>query len=210
MKKFKTVISLLVVIVCVVLFVSIKQASSENAKSSKIVVSLSTFSLYDIASHITTGSNVELVMILPFGVDPHSFEPTPKLMAKISKSDLVVYNGAGLEPWTDGFEFSGKVIDMSKHVKLKKLGAHHHHHGAHKLGSLDPHYWLDINNMIKATNLITDELIKISPQNKTLYLKNRDSYILSLKKLDDDYKKALSVCRADTIIVNHNAFSYMA
>jgi len=41
-------------------------------------------------------------------------------------------------------------------------------------------------------------------------MKNRDSYLLDLKKLDEDYKQKLSTCQGDTIIVNHNAFSYMA
>ena len=208
MDKFKIIVTLLAVVVLSVLFLLIKP---DNVKSSKVVVSLSTFSLYDIARHIAE-DDIELVMILPFGVDPHSFEPTPKLMAKISKSDLVVYNGAGLEPWIDGFDFHGKVIDMSKHVKLKKLDTHHHHHSIkHKNSSnLDPHYWLDIDNMIKATNLITDELIKISPNKKKIYTERKNIYIKSLKKLDNDYKLALLTCQSDTIIVNHNAFSYMA
>jgi zinc transport system substrate-binding protein len=210
MKNLKNIIFILVVIAFIFQIFTMQTKTKKNDPISKPLVSLSTFSLYDIARHVA-GDSVELVMILPFGVDAHSFEPTPKLMAKISKSDLVVYSGAGLEPWTDGFDFKGKVIDMSGHVKLRKLDSHHQHHGeAHKLGSFDPHYWLDISNMIVATNIITDELIKISPKNKTTYMKNRDSYLLGLKKLDDDYKQKLSTCQGDTIIVNHNAFSYMA
>jgi len=209
MKNFRNIIFVLVISTFVL--VMIKQDSQKEVVSSKPIVSISTFSLYDIAKHIA-GDSVELVMILPFGVDPHSFEPTPKLMAKISESSLVVYSGAGLEPWTDGFDFRGKVIDMSKYVKLRKLGLHHdeHHKEAHKLGSVDPHYWLDISNMILVTNLMVNEFIKISPKNKELYLKNQNNYIKSLKKLDNDYRKTLSTCQGDTIIVNHNAFSYMA
>ena len=210
MKNLKNIIFVLVVIAFIFAITTLSNKTQNGDGVSKPMFSLSTFSLYDIAHHIA-GDSVELVMILPFGVDPHSFEPTPKLMAKISNSKLVVYSGAGLEPWTDGFDFKGRVIDMSHHVKLRKLDPHHHHHDKnHHSSEFDPHYWLDISNMILATNLITDELIKISPQNKELYLKNRDSYIKTLNKLDDDYKKTLSSCHGDTIIVNHNAFSYMA
>jgi len=209
MKNLKTIISILIVVVFMALMINIKQESQKDIKSSKAMISLSTFSLYDIAKHIA-GDSVELVMILPFGVDPHSFEPTPKLMAKILKSDLVVYSGAGLEPWTEGFDFQGKVIDMSSYVKLREAGEHHNHSGHHHNTHFDPHYWLDINNMILATNIITDELIQISPENKDLYMKNKDKYILELQQLDDEYKKKLSICKGDTIIVNHNAFSYMA
>ncbi len=207
MKNLKYIVFVLIVIAFIFGITTVQNKDKEETTQTKPLVSLSTFSLYDIAKHVA-GDSVELVMILPFGVDPHSFEPTPKLMAKISKSDLVVYSGAGLEPWTDGFDFKGKVVNMSKNVNLIKLNLHHGHH--HKIGSFDPHYWLDMNNMIIATKLISDELIKISPANKELYLKNRDNYIKGLKQLDDEYKAKLHKCQENTIIVDHNAFSYMA
>ena len=67
-------------------------------------------------------------------------------MAAIEKSDLVIYSGAGLEPWTQGFHFKSKVIDMSKNVKLRELKTnefeHHEHHDAQCAhSSIDPHYW---------------------------------------------------------------------
>ena len=208
MNKFKNILFVLVVVA----FISqlLIMDTKESKTNHKPMVSLSTFSLYDIAKHIS-GDTFELVMIMPFGVDAHSFEPTPKLMAKIHDSLLVVYSGAGLEPWTDGFDFKNKPIDMSKHVILKQLDVNNHHEHSNKSGvSTDPHYWLDIGNMIKATNLIADELIKILPMNKGLYIKNRDLYIAMLKQLDKDYKKKLSTCTKNTIVVNHNAFSYLA
>jgi zinc transport system substrate-binding protein len=150
-------------------------------------------------------------MILPLGVDAHSFEPTPKLMAKIMRSQLVIYSGAGLEPWTSSFEFKSKVIDMSKSVKLlkpkDKHDGHAHNHGHN---AVDPHYWLDIQNMISATELISEEFIKISPENKQVYKSNSEKYIAKLKSIDAKYKKALSNCKKETIIVNHNAFSYLS
>ena len=134
-------------------------------------------------------------------------------MAKIFNSSLVVYSGAGLEPWTESFEFKNRVIDMSENVKLKSLhvqcNANHDHH-AHNHGTIDPHYWLDIKNMIIATNVMTDEFIKIAPQNQKLYKQNRDSYIAMLNKLDEKYSNRLKECKKETIIVNHNAFSYLS
>jgi zinc transport system substrate-binding protein len=192
--------------------------ASKNKINNRPIISLSTFSLYDIAKNIS-GNTFELVMIMPFGVDAHSFEPTPKLMIKIYKSNLVVYSGAGLEPWIDRFEFKGASIDMSKHVSLRKLTSPHHHkqiseqekhHLDETYFGYDPHYWLDIDNMISATTLMSEEFIKISPKNRELYVKNRDLYIAKLKKLESDYKQKLSTCQSDTIIVNHNAFSYIA
>ncbi len=211
MRDFKKIIFVLVVIVFA-LQIFVMQKDEKKDSSVKLpLIALSTFSLYDIAKNISQDT-LNLFMILPAGVDAHSFEPTPKLMADISKSDLVVYSGAGLEPWIRGFDFKSKVIDMSKHVNLRTLGAGHQHEEEHEdhNSAFDPHYWLDIDNMIKATNIISVELIKISPKNKELYTKNSEKYITMLKALDSDYKKTLSTCHKETIIVNHNAFSYIS
>ena len=94
MKNLKNIIFILVVVAFIFQIFTMQTKTKKNDSIPKPLVSLSTFSLYDIAWHVA-GDSVELVMILPFGVDAHSFEPTPKLMAKISKSDLVVYSGAG-------------------------------------------------------------------------------------------------------------------
>jgi len=111
MKDFRNIIFVLIVVVFILQMYVSKQDAKVEVKNQKPTVSLSTFALFDIARNISNDS-IDLVMILPFGVDAHSFEPTPKLMAKILESDLVVYSGAGLEPWTSSFEFKSRVIDM--------------------------------------------------------------------------------------------------
>ncbi len=207
-----------VAFVLLALFVILQIAMQDDEKkvtsnSTKPVVALSTFSLYDIAKHIA-GDTLDIFMIMPPGVDAHSFEPTPKLMVKIQESVLVIYSGAGLEPWIKKFRFKSGVINMSEYVKLRQLTEEHHHHEhdehcSHE-SSLDPHYWLDIQNMIKATQVITEAFIKILPQYKNLYYKNEASYIRMLKELDAEYSASLKDCKKDTIIVNHDAFSYLA
>ncbi len=211
MSNFIKILFLLVAILSLALFLAKKQNSIINSVSDKPFIALSTFSLYDITKHIAEDT-LNIFMILPAGVDAHSFEPTPRLMADIQKSALVVYSGAGLEPWTKNFEFKSKVIDMSKHVKLLGLdSSSHHEHGDNcSHGAIDPHYWLDVQNMIIATNLITQELVDIFPTHKELYMQNREKYVMMLESIDRTYKKTLLKCKKETIIVNHNAFSYLS
>jgi len=205
--NFKNIIFITIIILFIAGLVVMKEDVKHEEQDNKPTVALSTFSLYDITKNIV-GDTVEPFMILPFGVDAHSYEPNPKQVVKIYKSALVVYSGAGLEPWIDGFSFKNKAIDMSLHVDLRKLEGHHHGHD--NQSSTDPHYWLDFSNMIKATNIITQELITLFPKNKTLYETNKTKYITMLNNLDELIAKKLSTCRADTIVVNHNAFSYMS
>ena len=208
MMNFKIIASVFVFVSALVFAGCFDSKNVDADTPKKKMVSVSTFSLYDIATHIAK-ETMDITMILPFGVDAHSFEPTPKLMAKILNSDLVVYSGAGLEPWTHSFEFKSKVIDMSKYVHLLKSHKQHNH-AKHHHGAIDPHYWLDIQNMIDAVNVLTKAFIELLPQNKEIYTKNKDSYIKMLKSIDAEYKKRLQQCKKDTIVVNHNAFSYLS
>ncbi|MDT8337915.1 MAG: metal ABC transporter substrate-binding protein [Sulfurimonas sp.] len=194
-----------------ILLVTSISLGAEEKLNEKPTIAVSTFSLYDIAKNIASDT-AETFMILPFGVDAHSYAPTPKDMVKISRSNLVLYNGIGLEPWIEGFEFKNRALNMGLHVKLMEVGGDEdqHNHDDHNHGRVDPHYWQSPQNMMLATERITEELIALFPKNRELYSKNRDSYIAMLKNLDEDYKKELSSCQLDTIIVNHNAFSYLA
>ena len=218
MRDFRKVIFLFIIATFLLQMFVMQQ--DEKAKIEKPMVAVSTFSLYDITKHISEDT-VKIINIIPFGVEPHTYEPTPKSMADITKSQLVLYSGAGLEPWTDGFEFKNRVVDISKYVKLRELNKDEHehehedeHYVAHNNqcshSRIDPHYWLDFSNMATATNIITKELIKISPSNEKLYLKNRDNYLKMLEKLDEEYKKTLTECALDTVIVNHNAIGYIS
>lgn len=212
MKNLKIVL-LILALLLVVLFVVMKNDKSQLSDE-KPIVGVTTYALYDIVKHIA-GDTCTIINILPLGVDPHSFEPTPKLMAKIEKSALIFYNGAGLEPWIHGFKFKHKAVNISNYVTLRQLTAaelvqdHKHGHEAHHQ-AIDPHYWLDFHNMKIATDIITKELIALQPQYKELYLKNRDKYIKMLDELDQEYTKTLSNCKQKSVVVSHNALGYIA
>jgi len=212
MKNFK-IIALILIILSIFLEFFVFN-NDTKLKNEHPLVSVSTFALYDITKHIA-GETISLVNILPFGVDPHNFELTPKLMAEIESSSLILYSGAGLEPWISKITFKHRAIDMSKYVVLRELASdefefHKHHDGQCAHNRLDPHYWLDFNNMQKSAVVITKELVKLQPKYEKKYIKNRDTYISMLKRLDENYTKNLSSCRLNTIVLNHNSIGYLA
>ena len=215
MKKFKILASVLVVLFILVEVFTLNQ-NKEEAVDKKPLVTVSSFFLYDITEHIAK-NDVEIINILPFGVDPHSFEMTPSIMSKIEKSSLVFYSGAGLEPWVDKMTFKSKSIDMSTHMKLRHLSSgegkshQHHHEDEHTVhNTLDPHYWLDFDNMKNATDVVTQELISLLPKNREIYLQHRDIYLKMLQKLDENYSKKLKTCKVHHLILNHNSMGYLA
>ncbi|MBN2815404.1 MAG: zinc ABC transporter substrate-binding protein [Campylobacterales bacterium] len=217
MKAFKTIVFLLILVVFFVQVYVTYKDDSEKLSPTKPLVAVSSFALYDVTKYIGAES-IELINILPFGVDPHSFEPTPKLMAKIEKSNLVLYSGAGLEPWTHGFAFKNRAIEVSKHVVLRELGqdeehqvdAEHHSHLEHEHTGVDPHFWLDFSNMQIVALLIQKELTLLNPDAAKNYEQRAKNYIENLQKLDGAYKERLSSCQLNVVVVNHNAIGYLA
>lgn len=184
-----------------------QQNRSTPASGKDLHVAASTYALYDASTRVA-GDRAEVFMVVPFGVDIHSFEPSPKMMARIQQSSLFLYSGGGLEPWTKSFAQSGNALDMSRYVHLKSMedDAHeeHHHEG------VDPHYWLDIGNMVIVVNKIADELAKEQPADADYFRQNAQGYVRDLEALDREYKERMQGCRQDTIVVNHNAFGYLA
>ena len=201
-----------------------KELLEKQSVASKPSVALSTYALYDAAQAIA-GDKIDTFMILPFGVDAHSFEPTPKQVAKIQNAKLVVYSGVGLEPWVGGFHFEPTVLDMSQQVALLEVGHHcsdekhneetqkdkdhqeHHKHVHHE--GIDPHYWLSIENMITVSERLAKEFSAMLPQHAEVFEQNKQNYIEKLQALAQQYKQTLASCKQDTLIVNHNAFAYL-
>ena len=219
MKSIKTVSILLVLLLAAFVYYSLhvnqktddKTAVTDESKS-RPLIALSTYALYDAAKNIA-GESMECFCVLPYGVEVHDFEPTPKIMARLHDADLVVFSGAGLQPWTHTFEDEKNGLDMSGYMKL--LDAAHHDDdeeetGHHHESEFDPHYWLDTDNMIKAVNVLKEKFTKLLPANKELYNANAEAYIAKLKEIDAQYRQKMLTCKIDTIVVDHNAFSYLA
>lgn len=189
------------------------------AKDDKTVVSVSTFSLLEAANAV--GSDViDIRTIVPLGSDAHMFSPNPAQVADISKSALFIFNGAGFETWAENLKNTlpktTQVLDMSQHVTLQKSEEKHHDEhaedtdGHHHHGAYDPHYWLDIDNMIKMTQTIDAEFSKLLPAKAEIFHGNAATYIGELQKLKSEYATGLAECKNRTLISNHDAFGYLA
>ena len=56
-------------------------------------------------------------------------------------------------------------------------------HGDHAHEGEDPHWWHSIENMQRATKIVRDELMKISPADKAVFTANYERYLAKLDAL---------------------------
>lgn len=80
------------------------------------------FPLQDFVSKIG-GEHVEVNNVVPVGADAHTFEPSPRTMVDITKADLYIYNGLGIEGFADAVadvlaNESVKIVRASDGVEL--------------------------------------------------------------------------------------------
>ena len=103
---------------------------SQKPKGDGLKIVTSTYILRDLAQEIA-GDKAEVTCLIPKGQGVHGFEPSPKDINGLNDADLFIYNGAGLESFTDSLKdtLNGDVslVEASKGIELL-AGGHHHHH----------------------------------------------------------------------------------
>jgi len=223
----------LLLLICVALVCACQKKEAQAPEQKKLTVVTTLFPLYDFARTIG-GDRADVNLLLPPGIEPHTFEPKPADVVKVSKADLFVFTNEYMEPWAKSF-ISGlpanniTVVDTSTGVTLQK-GApeeeehegehgdeghghddhaeadHHHHHGG-----MDPHIWLDFANARIMVDNILSAMVAKDPANRDYYSARAETYKAGLKKLDDEFRTGLSRCGKRVLLHGgHYAFGYMA
>ena len=185
--------------------------NNTDTEEKRPFICVTSFPLYEISTKLLQ-DKADVIKLIPFGVETHTYMPSVKTMSTILKAELFIYNGLGIEPWIKK-EYDN-ALDMSTFVQLNENNTqcdeHEEHDAHHHDEDFDPHYWLEIGNMIKMTDVLKERLGEIFPKHKDLLEKNSKAYISELKKLDNEYKTRLGSCKRKEIVVNHNAFGYLA
>lgn len=89
-----------------------QETGRETVGSEKLKVVTTLFPYYDFTRQIA-GDKVELTMVVPAGMDSHSFEPTPADMRTIQKADVLICNGGAMEHWVSQVLDAVDTSDMT-------------------------------------------------------------------------------------------------
>jgi zinc transport system substrate-binding protein len=191
------------------------------------------YPLYEFARQVG-GDRVDVVALVPAGVEPHDSEPSPPDMVRAQKARVFVFNGAGLEPWADRLLAEALPRDVVA-VKTTEglplltvdLPRHGHDHGHGKPGhghtheprpaadkggtaATDPHVWLDPVLAQGQVERIRTGLAQADPDGAEVYAENARRYTATLAALHEDFEKGLAECARRDIVVSHAAFGYLA
>ena len=187
-----------------------QQAISKS--NSKLITISSFYPLYEFAKKIGQ-DKIDLILLVPEGVEPHDWEPTIHDIQNMQQADLIFINGIGFESWVNNVHFINskiQIIDTSVGIKIKNNKILETNESESNADSIsDPHIWLNPKMAQIQVQNIANALSKNDPENQDYYQKNSQSYIKELELLDNEIRIDLSKCNRD-FIASHNAFSYFA
>ena len=174
------------------------------AKTLNVVASFSV--LGDMVQQVG-GEHVHVDTLVGPDGDPHTFEPSPKDSVLLSKADVVVVNGLGLEGWLDRLVkasgFKGELVVASQGVKTHTLDED---------GKVvtDPHAWNSAaNGALYAQNILSG-LVKVDPQDEAALNASGQAYIAQLRQIDGWAKSRFSAIpeAKRKVLTSHDAFGY--
>ncbi len=196
-------------------------ATPQSGEADLKVLAAESF-LADIAQNVA-GERLTVGELLPLGLDPHAFEPTPKDVAKIADSNVLIVNGAGLEKWLANIlesaggqrlviEASAGLIPLQRSGKEILCAPPSQAAGdGHEAGG-DPHFWLDPRLVIRYVENIRDGFSQADPQGKASFEDNAAAYISRLEELDTWIATQVAQIPLERrlLVTNHESLGYFA
>lgn len=188
--------------------------TEQQPSGDQLKVLATTTIVADVVSQVG-GDLIDLSVLLPVGTDPHSFDPTPQDISKVSEADLVFVNGAGLEEFLDNLMESAdaqdRVIQVSDGIEFLVLEADGDEHDDDHSG-VNPHTWTDPNNVIVWTSNIAQALSEIDPENADIFHANAVAYQAELETLDAWIRDQVESIPSENrkLVTDHKLFGYFA
>lgn len=181
---------------------SVTDSNSDNAKpissgSTKLKIFASFYPIYDFVEKIG-GDKVDVSTIVPNGIEPHDFEPTPKQVVELQNADLIFINGAGFEDWIKEITNSN-IVDLSRNITIENINS-----------NPNPHLWLDPILVESMAVEIYNTLASLDPNNLAYYQDKLKQFNDNIEMLDSNIKNNLTNCALRDFIALHDAFGYFA
>lgn len=156
-------------------------------------------------------------LLLESNDSAHTFHLKPSQLNLLSNADLVITIGdsfeTGLKKTLGNIKDGSRVIVSEindirlydfRNVDINEMNKDEHtDHDEHDL-----HLWLDIDNMIKTAQYISEKLIEIDPENINTYKTNLNKNHSRLNKLKSELKQQLTPFRSERFAIFSDTLQY--
>ncbi|HEY8310904.1 MAG TPA: metal ABC transporter substrate-binding protein, partial [Gemmatimonadaceae bacterium] len=161
---------------------------------------VTTFSTLNSFVEAVGGNRVRVQNLVPIGVSPEDYQPSPQDIGTLSDARVLVENGAGIEAWLQqairNVRNPGlRVVVMTRGIALKNG---------------NPHAWMDPVLAKHYVAAVREALVAIDPGHRAYYDANAKRYDGQLDRLRAEIARQIATIPKGrrTMIVFHNAWQY--
>lgn len=147
------------------------------------------------------GGKIAVEVLVPTGADPHTYEPSPRVLKGIEKARLYLAIGSGIE-----FEVHWVPRIRALNPDLEIVYCFE---GVEVVPG-DPHVWLSLRNAEVAITRMAEVLKRTFPQWRDDIEANAEAYRKELRELDRRISRKLEPYRGKAFLSFHPAWTYFA
>lgn len=155
------------------------------------------------------GERVEVSNLMGPGIDPHLYKASEGDVTRMSRADVIFYNGLLLEAQMGEVlaQMDGRIITVAvaEGIDPSQLLPSEEYEGQY-----DPHVWFDVQLWMIAAEVVRDTLIDMDPQSQAYYEQNAADYLSQLETLHAYVlDRANAVPEVQRVLITaHDAFQY--
>jgi zinc/manganese transport system substrate-binding protein len=173
--------------------------SAAHADPVKIVAAENVYG--DLAQQIG-GPDVVVTSILTNpNQDPHEFEASASTARQIADAKLVIYNGAGYDPWMTKL-LSASRAPSRQVIEVARL--------VNKRAGDNPHVWYDPAAISILTKALADTLSTLDPPHRTEFAERHAAFERSMRALVDRIAELGKRYAGSPVTATEPVFGYMA
>lgn len=211
---------------------------SPHAFAQRILAIASIFPLADLVEQVG-GDRLEVVTLIPSGASPHTYEPTPEQVRRLSQARVFFQVGLGLEFWIDKLVRAAqnphlRRVDLSQGIetlptpsaelqpkpergsqrdqarKTPRSLKESQHKATHKHEAWDAHYWVDPVRMQQVATTVTQVLQELDPEHASGYTERAKRVRADLEELHQEILQRTLGLQDRRFIALHSAWTYFA
>ncbi|MFN3003646.1 zinc ABC transporter substrate-binding protein AztC [Mycolicibacterium wolinskyi] len=183
--------------------------STPDSAGGRPEIAVTTTILGDVVRQVV-GEAADVKVLMKPNADPHSSSLSAADAAQLNSSDLIVYNGLGLEEsmqrHVDAAAENGvPTLAVGEHVEPLQFSESEH-------SGPDPHFWTDPQRMVLAVDAIADRVAELPGIDGAAITANAARYRDELTALSDSMTEQFAAIPAERrkLVTNHHVLGYLA
>jgi ABC-type Zn uptake system ZnuABC Zn-binding protein ZnuA len=180
--------------------------------AAKIRVAASTTDIGSIAATVG-GDQVEVFAIARANADPHRIEALPSYMVKVSRAQVFLEVGLGLDQWADAIVEGSRndkilKVDCSQGVRVLEKPTHVDASMGDVHPDGNPHYWLDPRNGAVVARNAADAFARVDPAHAADYHARAEAFGKECQAAYEHSRAIADKLPSRAIFTYHRSWSY--